>query len=353
LSAQDTSCKSFDTTIENITEVPLRKRNVSAGKEVEIVYDGEPSSRENAEVLFEEPYKLSARGDVQILDNNKHLETPGEEEVETSDSDDDEALKAMGMTLVDDMWLNEDQLPSEMRTTSDHNTEFAQSMNRAARTWKGSVDRYLWPENTLKYRFVRNSFSRREKNDIIDKLRSLEKKLDNCIKFRWSRSSKDTVNVGRERSRNVQLQEKLKYKCSASIGYNGGQSKTNYMNLGEKCMSTRTIEHEFLHTLGLYHTHTRPDRDNFVTILKDNIKDWDKRKHNFDKQYTAKTFGLPYDFGSVMHYWDTAFSKNRNRFKTIVAKERFQHFQSSIKKGVSKGVSKWDIRLIKKMYNCD
>jgi Astacin (Peptidase family M12A) len=68
--------------------------------------------------------------------------------------------------------------------------------------------------------------------------------------------------------------------------------------------------HEFGHALGLWHEQSRPDRDQWVRILPDNIQD--KFKNNFelkDDPDVARANG-PYDFGSIMHYGLNAFSKN-------------------------------------------
>ena len=59
-----------------------------------------------------------------------------------------------------------------------------------------------------------------------------------------------------------------------------------------------------MHALGFYHEHTRADRGNYVDVNNDNIisnNTWDYTP------ISGTTFGLPYDFYSVMHYHAWAF----------------------------------------------
>ncbi len=59
------------------------------------------------------------------------------------------------------------------------------------------------------------------------------------------------------------------------------------------------------HSIGYVHEQSRPDRDLHVDIIKDNIMP--ARETDF-KRYTTKlvtTFGLPYDYHSIMHYSST------------------------------------------------
>ncbi|AWX44942.1 Meprin A [Flagellimonas maritima] len=70
-------------------------------------------------------------------------------------------------------------------------------------------------------------------------------------------------------------------------------------------ISESVIKHEFLHTAGVYHEQSRPDRDDFVTINFDCIQDG--RNHNFKKR-NGTAFG-DYDATSIMHYASTTFSR--------------------------------------------
>ena len=111
-------------------------------------------------------------------------------------------------------------------------------------------------------------------------------------------------------------------------------------------MNPSTIEHEFLHALGVHHTQSRTDRDNHVRINWWNIPE--EERYNFYKESKTEVseFGLPYDFHSVMHYGPYDFSTNGKR--TI---ETFDLSKQDII-GSAGGVSKGDIMLLKRMYNC-
>ncbi len=77
------------------------------------------------------------------------------------------------------------------------------------------------------------------------------------------------------------------------------------------CLSTiGTVLHELMHACGFTHEQNREERDDYVNILKQNIQSG--TEHNFEKAATGTTsgFGTTYDFGSVMHYSDHAFSAN-------------------------------------------
>lgn len=45
-----------------------------------------------------------------------------------------------------------------------------------------------------------------------------------------------------------------------------------HITLGYDCMSLGDISHEIMHVLGFAHEHVRPDRDQHITILWENIK---------------------------------------------------------------------------------
>jgi hypothetical protein len=92
---------------------------------------------------------------------------------------------------------------------------------------------------------------------------------------------------------------------SSPVGRIGGMQELTYTGIP----STGTFLHEIGHAVGLWHEHSRDDRDTYVTIHQDNIKPEDL--YNFDKVGTDKETDYGnYDYDSIMHYGVYEFSKN-------------------------------------------
>jgi len=127
--------------------------------------------------------------------------------------------------------------------------------------------------------------------------------------------------------------------CSSFIGKQGGKQDMSIKIAS--CFRKGTIQHEFMHAIGILHEQSRPDRDNFVTINTQNIKAG--REFNFRRADGTKLLGNPYDYKSVMHYPKGAFSRNGR--DTITTKNG-----ASI--GQREGADFQDILDIRLMYQC-
>ncbi|XP_066913629.1 hatching enzyme 1.2-like [Clytia hemisphaerica] len=123
-----------------------------------------------------------------------------------------------------------------------------------------------------------------------------------CIRFQ---------QVDRLPSRGPYMHFVLKGGCFSNVGRN---SWGNEISLGYGCWNKGTAIHEIGHALGFFHEQSRPDRDDYVEIMWNNIKPGDK--FNFDK-YTTRTIDsldTEYDFLSIMHYRNNAFALNRKQY---------------------------------------
>ncbi|XP_031355726.1 zinc metalloproteinase nas-13-like [Photinus pyralis] len=58
--------------------------------------------------------------------------------------------------------------------------------------------------------------------------------------------------------------------CYAIVGRVGGQQQ---LNLAPGCLEPGTILHEMLHAAGFWHQQSSPERDNYVTINLQNVRD--------------------------------------------------------------------------------
>ncbi|KAK7883812.1 hypothetical protein WMY93_026935 [Mugilogobius chulae] len=125
--------------------------------------------------------------------------------------------------------------------------------------------------------------------------------------------------------------------CWSFIGRTGGQQKLSLKSSG--CIYFGTIQHELLHALGFNHEHKRSDRDRYIRVLTQNIIKG--KEHNFKKVRTLNQ-GTPYDYGSVMHYRNTAFSKNGR--PTLVARDGHSKF------GYATEMSLCDIQRVNRLY---
>eukprot|EP00111_Clytia_hemisphaerica_P005318 TCONS_00015362-protein len=103
--------------------------------------------------------------------------------------------------------------------------------------------------------------------------------------------------------------------CWSYVGYSPDKSGVQEIAIDEwSCLFEDLIQHEAMHALGFWHEHQRPDRDQYVVIHKNNIREG--KEHNFDIVYdwieAAKS--EKYDVKSVMQYERSYFTNNFDLF---------------------------------------
>ncbi|XP_049444937.1 meprin A subunit beta-like isoform X2 [Epinephelus fuscoguttatus] len=189
-------------------------------------------------------------------------------------------------------------------------------------------DKYRWP-TTIPY-YLEDSLEINAKGVILKAFDQY--RLKTCIDFTPWKKEENYISV---------------YKGKGCSSFVGNQRKgKQQLSIGERCDTLGIVEHEFLHALGFWHEQSRADRDDYVNIIWGNIKT--NHTHNFKKynDTVSSALGVPYDYGSVMHYSKDGFSKNSE--PTIVTK--IPQFMDVI--GQRIGLSASDLTKLNRLYNC-
>nr|QNH72428.1 toxin candidate TRINITY_DN38778_c2_g3_i1 [Pachycerianthus maua] len=170
------------------------------------------------------------------------------------------------------------------------------------------LDQYLWPSTTkdgqhiveVPYQFASNVKS--SVKDTFKKVVNAFNRLS-CIRLVPRKGDEDCLLIESENT-----------DCDSWVGHVGGEQP---VNLGYGCQTVGHGIHEVLHAVGFYHEQSRPDRDDFVKIYWENIQEGfedEFRKYSSNEGRTGSALRkIPYDTHSIMHYINTAFSKNGGR----------------------------------------
>ncbi|XP_055850302.1 zinc metalloproteinase nas-1-like [Episyrphus balteatus] len=191
----------------------------------------------------------------------------------------------------------------------------------------------LWPKGVVPYE-IAGTF---DSNGLAAiKLAFDEYHKRTCIRFKLRSREKDYISIVNGRSG-----------CWSSVGRIGGKQEVNLQS--PQCLMKRgTPLHELMHVLGFIHEQNRYERDSYIIVRPENIKE--NMKVNFIKssqQSAQGLMGIGYDYTSVMHYSATSFSKNGKPTiepRRITRESRFM--------GQRSGFSRADVAKINVMYNC-
>ncbi|XP_040583550.1 hatching enzyme 1.2 [Lepeophtheirus salmonis] len=215
----------------------------------------------------------------------------------------------------------------------------------------------LWPDKQVPYVFG-TRFTSSEKRMIQEAMDTIQ--TSSCVEF-----------IARSTQRNFIILRNDKRGCyTSALGFNQNRGSTT-INLNRRmCMTPSTIIHELFHALGFMHEQNRPDRDAFIRVSWNNIQQSTNTFYQFARArasgetiqrcdlrrltpysncyngMTATTFGLPYDYKSVMQYSRTAFSKNGRNTMTPT-----RAFRGPL--GNRVGMTSLDIQKLNEAYQCN
>jgi Astacin (Peptidase family M12A) len=107
--------------------------------------------------------------------------------------------------------------------------------------------------------------------------------------------------------------------------------------VGELDTTVGSIVHEMGDALGLWHEHSRSDRQDYVEIHSENVKD----APQFEQPIHSAVDLGPYDLQSIMHYPSLAFSTNNRPTSTA---------RNGQPIGQRDGLSVGDIAAVRSLY---
>ncbi|XP_063054506.1 meprin A subunit beta-like [Engraulis encrasicolus] len=164
-------------------------------------------------------------------------------------------------------------------------------------------------------------------------LRAFEQfRLKTCIDFKPRRSESHYISVEKQNG------------CWSYVGKNGMKQT---LSIGKDCDHISFVEHEFLHALGFLHEQSRYDREDYMSINWKNVVPG--MAYNFERygEAISSTLGTPYDYWSIMHYGQDAFSdKTGPTIRTNDAS-----FQDVIGKRLE--MSFYDVEEVNRLYKCE
>ncbi|XP_012228137.1 zinc metalloproteinase nas-4-like [Linepithema humile] len=199
----------------------------------------------------------------------------------------------------------------------------------------------LWPDGVVSYYFHSSIVNEPTRLAIVEEaMNTIMSK--SCVKFVRIYPNKD----GRLPKNNWVNITGNQDGCFSDLGRSTlGPSHLN-LNVDRCLFTTGHALHEILHTLGAYHEHMRPDRDDHITIIWDNIRNEDAYNFNLMNDSVVTDYGLPYDYDSIMHYSMTAFTKDKT-LPTIIPKT------PNVEIGQRNHLSYYDIQKLLISYNCN
>lgn len=140
----------------------------------------------------------------------------------------------------------------------------------------------------------------------MDQIKEIEKAIDairdvTCVKF---------VNFNPKKHRDFITIVGNYSGCFASVGRQGRGQVINLQPFSVElgCFRRYTIVHMFLHALGFSHTQSATNRDEYIKIEWERIKESDRQHFEKFGADILMSADNKYDYDSVMHSEPTAFS---------------------------------------------
>ncbi|XP_033740112.1 low choriolytic enzyme-like [Pecten maximus] len=209
---------------------------------------------------------------------------------------------------------------------------------------RAAIQTGKWPSGQMGIRIASSGFTTRQKNRIAEAMNEISERT--CICFNIVSRTQALQRVPHVRIVNGNG-------CSSWVGRNlrnQGGTRSQDLTLARGCRGTRIITHELLHAIGLFHEQSRPDRNRYVRVFLRNVEPGTRGNFRRYSRATIDSLGIPYDYRSIMHYGNRAFSRN-GRY-TIIPRPRENRRRYLDIIGKATEMSENDARAINGMYSC-
>jgi hypothetical protein len=132
--------------------------------------------------------------------------------------------------------------------------------------------------------------------------------------------------------------------CCASYVGRKTADRQQGVSLASACLEVPTILHELGHVIGFWHEQSRPDRDEYINVLTENVAN--SRLSNFRVigEDAIDSLGVGYDYNSIMHYNHDAFG--------IDGRTTLQAHDPTIPIGKAVELSDLDVLQANLLYQC-
>ncbi|XP_054710814.1 astacin-like metalloprotease toxin 5 [Uloborus diversus] len=192
-------------------------------------------------------------------------------------------------------------------------------------------NRQIWPNGIIPYE--KDPGLKATVFDFILQMAFDDYKKKTCITFVPRTNEKDYIRIFPGEG------------CYSHVGRTGNQQP---VSLGQGCGWYGTVIHELGHVVGFFHEQNRSDRDDWLTIFWENVKEGMEDQF-FKLKPEENQLLTPFDYDSIMLYGSYTFSKDRKNLKTMVGRDNRLLYEVVNKQNLSKS----DIKRINMLYNCN
>ncbi|CAL8097727.1 unnamed protein product [Calicophoron daubneyi] len=222
--------------------------------------------------------------------------------------------------------------PEQNHIISSQDVQATTKRRRAKRAATAYVSR-TWPHGVIPY-IIQANFSSETKATIMSAMQHWENYT--CLSFVEREPQHKSYIIFTEKPCG----------CCSYVGRRS-EDEPQAISIGKNCDKKGIVIHELGHVIGFWHEHTRPDRDEHVEILLENVVDG--QEFNFKKMDPGEvnSLGEPYDYSSIMHYAKGTFAK-ANKDETIRPKACCPRPPIGQRIQLSPG----DVRQTNKLYSC-